>query len=138
MSSSPQHITVASSTKHLKAVRSFVQSYVVEEGFNEREVSEITLAVDEAYTNIIKHAYDNESTHEVHIAIGSTSQQLWIELTDHGRHFDPASYQAPDLMKRIKNKQRGGMGVYLIQKIMDVVEYGSTREKNTLLMKKNK
>jgi serine/threonine-protein kinase RsbW len=138
MSSSLKHITVASSTKHLKEVRSFIQSYLLEEGFGEREVSEIILAVDEAYTNIIKHAYENNSSHKVLIAIGSTPTQLWIELTDHGKHFDPAAYQAPDLMKRIKNKQRGGMGVYLIRKLMDVVEYTSTREKNTLLMKKNR
>ena len=116
-------LTVEASTEHI--------------GLNQKDISEIRLAVDEAYTNIIKHAYKNSPTQKVDIEIGSDDEQLWISLMDKGNSFDPNSYREPDLMKRIKEKKRGGMGVYLIRKLMDQVQYNRKGKTNEIRMVKN-
>jgi serine/threonine-protein kinase RsbW len=129
-------INVSSSTEHLRDVRNFIQKFIQQFDVNKNDLDEIILAVDEAYTNIIKHAYNNDPNHNVKIELGTSTDTLWVRLSDTGFHFNADKYQTPDLLKRIKNKQRGGMGVYLINKLMDSVEYSSAGKTNTILMRK--
>lgn len=130
-------LSVDSSTQHLSEVRDFVASHAQNFGLTEKEISEIRLAVDEAYTNIIKHAYKNKPSKPVRIEVGSDKKQLWISILDEGESFKPDEYKAPDILKRIKNKQRGGMGVFLIQKLMDQVHYNRKGGMNEIRMVKN-
>jgi serine/threonine-protein kinase RsbW len=132
-----QTLSVEASTKHLAEVRDFVAAHAQNIGLSQKDISEIRLAVDEAYTNIIKHAYKNTPKEKVNIEIGSDSNHLWITLIDKGKSFDPSSYSEPDLMKRIKEKKRGGMGVYLIRKLMDQVQYNRKGHTNEIRMVKN-
>ena len=137
MKASTSHsINVSSSTEHLRDVRNFIQKFIQQFDVNKNDLAEIILAVDEAYTNIIKHAYNNDPNHNVKIELGTSTDTLWVRLSDTGFHFNADEYQTPDLLKRIKNKQRGGMGVYLINKLMDSVEYSSAGKTNTILMRK--
>jgi serine/threonine-protein kinase RsbW len=130
-------LSVESSTKHLAEVRNFVASHAEEIGLSEKDISEIRLAVDEAYTNIIKHAYKNTPLKPVRIELGVESDKIWISIMDEGESFKPEEYKAPDILKRIKNKQRGGMGVFLIQKLMDQVQYNRKGTMNEIRMVKN-
>ncbi|MGB0346954.1 MAG: ATP-binding protein [Balneolaceae bacterium] len=130
-------LSVDSSTEHLSEVRDFVAAHAQNFGLTEKEISEIRLAVDEAYTNIIKHAYKNSPTNPVKIEIGADKKKLWISILDKGESFRPEEYKAPDILKRIKNKQRGGMGVFLIQKLMDQVQYNRKGNMNEIRMVKN-
>ncbi|SMO82936.1 ATP-binding protein [Gracilimonas mengyeensis] len=132
-----QTLSVEASTEHLAEVRDFVAAHAEKIGLSQKDISEIRLAVDEAYTNIIKHAYKNSNSKKVNIEIGSDSNQLWISLMDEGKGFDPSSYSEPDLIKRIKQKKRGGMGVYLIRKLMDQVQYTRKGQTNEIRMVKN-
>ncbi|MDR9418383.1 ATP-binding protein [Gracilimonas sp.] len=131
-----QTLSVDASTEHLAEVRDFVAAHAEDIGLSDKVISDIRLAVDEAYTNIIKHAYKNTPSEKVDIEIGSDATQLWISLMDRGESFDPSTYSEPDLMKRIKQKKRGGMGVYLIRKVMDQVQYNRKGKKNEIRMVK--
>lgn len=131
-------ISVQASTKHLAKVRDFVAKHAKEFGFNKQEVADIRLAVDEAYTNIIKHAYNNDDRKTVDIELGYNSTNFWISLLDTGDAFDPAKYSKPDVPKKIKEKKRGGVGVYLIKKLMDNVEYHTEGSVNEIRMTKTK
>lgn len=130
-------ISVEANTSQLAKVRDFVAEYALSLGLSDKEIGNIRLAVDEAYTNIIKHAYKNIPAKPVNIQMGSNGSQLWISIKDEGESFDPATYSEPDLKKRIKNKQRGGMGVYLIRKLMDSVQYTRTGQMNEIKMIKH-
>lgn len=127
-------ISVEASTAYLAEVRNFVANHALAHGVSEKDISEIRLAVDEAYTNIIKHAYKNKPKKPVNIEIGFEDALIWVTITDEGESFDPSTYSEPDLLKRIKNKQRGGMGVYLIRKLMDQVQYKRIGEINEIKM----
>lgn len=124
-------MSVEASTKHLAKVRNFVAKYAAEYGFKKQDVADIRLAVDEAYTNIIKHSYKYDDQKSVEIELGYENDEFWVSLLDTGEAFDPSTYTQPDLRRQIKNKKRGGVGVYLIKKLMDDVKYlneGSTNE----------
>ncbi|XWN37008.1 MAG: ATP-binding protein [Balneola sp.] len=130
-------LSVEASTSQLAKVRDFVAEHAESLGLSEKEIGNIRLAVDEAYTNIIKHAYKNFPAKPVEIELGSDNSQLWISIKDEGESFDPGAYNEPDIRERIKNKQRGGMGVYLIRKLMDNVQYNRSGHMNEIRMIKH-
>lgn len=131
-------ISVQASTEHLSEVRDFVSEHAADFGFNSQEVADIRLAVDEAYTNIIKHAYHNNADETVDIELGYDKTKFWVTLLDTGNTFDISNYSKPDICQRIKDKKRGGVGVFLIQKLMDDVEYQTEDSTNTIRMTKKK
>lgn len=127
---------VNASTEQLAKVRKLVATFAQQQGFSEEQIQDIRLAVDEACTNIIKHAYQYDDSKEFEINIESRENQLWISILDNGHTFDPSSYKKPDIEDQIRKKKRGGVGVYLIQKLMDKVEYHSSGGKNEIRMLK--
>ncbi len=129
---------VNASTQNLSAIRNFVSRHAEEQGFSTEKVADIQLAVDEAYTNIIKHAYKNDSNQQVIINLEFDDEKMVVTLTDHGIGFDAEKYKKPNLKRQIEKKKRGGMGVYLIRKLMDEVSYHAKNQKNVLRMCKNR
>lgn len=116
-------LNVPASTAYLSDVRDFVGKHALSSGFAESEIDAIRLSVDEAYTNVVKHAYQNDEKQLVTISIEFIPTGICISLFDRGIPYNLESYQEPDIADRIRNRQRGGVGVFLIHKLMDQVEY---------------
>jgi serine/threonine-protein kinase RsbW len=125
MKTQPQHISkrIASRTESLVEVREFVDTAARAFGFSEEDVANIILAVDEACTNIIKHAYQYAADREIEISIFPSTRSFEIRISDNGKPFDPSLIRPPDLKDHIGHKRRGGLGVYLMKRLMDKVEY---------------
>jgi serine/threonine-protein kinase RsbW len=129
-------IDVPASTQQLGNVREFVTSHAREYGFNEQDVEEIRLAVDEAMTNVIKHAYGFDESKTVNVSLGKKGKEFWVAIQDEGDAFDIAKYKEPNVSERIKYGKKGGVGVYLIRKLMDKVEYSRKNSHNEIKMTK--
>jgi len=130
--------TIPASTKNLSEARDFVAEYARKNGFNAQKISDIRLAVDEAITNIIKHAYNGEEDHTIEIELTFKDDRLCVELFDTGATFSIKTFKQPNIEEKIKQKKRGGMGVYLIHSLMDNVSYGREDEANKMVMCKYK
>lgn len=117
--------TILSSTDNLLEVREFVSDAARDFGFSEEETSKIALAVDEACTNIIKHAYQNRTDQKIQVAIHPQSDKFEISIVDEGKTFDPESLKPLNLKEHLSHYRRGGLGVYLMRTLMDKVEYHS-------------
>ncbi len=130
--------TVGASTENLSDIRDFVASHAQKYGFDDNIVADIRLAVDEACTNIIKHAYSNDPKENLEITIEVDDEKFMIYLVDRGDGFDVKTYQKPDLKKQIEQKKRGGMGVHLMLNLMDEVTYQVKNNMNVLCMSKNR
>ncbi len=114
---------ILSRTDNLREVREFVGEAARTFGFSEEDAANIVLAVDEACTNIIKHAYQYATDKEIEISVFPNNDSFEISIYDSGRSFDPSKIRQPDLKEHIGHHRRGGLGVYLIKKLMDKVEY---------------
>lgn len=130
--------TIPASTKNLSEARDFVAEYARKNGFNAQQISDIRLAVDEAITNIIKHAYSGEEDHTIEIELTFKDDRLCVELFDTGATFSIKTFKQPNIEEKIKQKKRGGMGVYLIHSLMDNVSYGREDDANKMVMCKYK
>ncbi len=126
--------TVAATTKNLSDVREFVADHAKSHGFKHQQISDIRLAVDEAVTNIIKHAYQGNESSEIRIELQFENNMLCIMLMDSGKTFNMKTYKEPDIQRQIKQKKRGGMGVYLIHSLMDEVTYSKKNGENQMVM----
>ena len=131
-----QNLTIESKTEHLIEVRDFIASAAREFGFSDEEVSKISLAIDEACTNIIKHAYGFDPTQQIGIIVRGGNGTFEVLITDHGRQFNPSSVPSPDMKEYLTNFRRGGLGVYLMRSLMDKVEYSIRPGKNEVRLVK--
>jgi len=130
--------TVNASTQNLSDIRKFVSKHALKHGFSSEQIADIRLAVDEATTNIIKHAYKNDHNQELTIHLEFDDEKLSVTLTDQGIAFDLKKYKSPDIKKQIEKKRRGGMGIHLMKSLMDEVSYKVKNQKNVLRMSKNR
>ena len=115
--------TILSRTQNLEEVREFVSKAARQFGFPGEDIENIILAVDEACTNIIKHAYKNAPDKEIEIHIIRNKKTFEIKIFDKGATFDPTTLRVPDLKEHLSQHRRGGLGVFLMKKLMDNVEY---------------
>lgn len=116
-------IHIESRTDRLIAVREFVSASARKFGFTDEEVSKIALAVDEACTNVIKHAYKFDPTKEISVTIRPRGRTFEVSIRDNGREFNPSDVMAPDMKEYLTHYRRGGLGIYLMKSLMDKVEY---------------
>ena len=108
-------------------------------GFSDKDVYNIQLATDEAASNIIEHAYEKISDGVVDLSCGMQGDTITIILTDHGESFDPSEVPLPDLKADLSNRKIGGLGIFLMRKLMDEVRYEPRPDKsNTLTMTKRR
>ena len=136
MASTIHTLKIPSSTQFLEDVREFVTTHASEASFPEAVVEQMKIAVDEACTNVIEHAYNNESNHSIDIAVIVNPDKLTVRIRDHGRTFDSQAYREPDLMAFAKNRKAGGFGVHIMRRLMDDVQFNTKGGLNeTLLVK---
>lgn len=114
---------IESRTDRLIAVREFVSDAARQFGFSDEDVSKIALAVDEACTNIIKHAYRYDPNRHITIAVHGEDAAFQVVITDTGLQFHPEAVHSPDMREYMQNYRRGGLGIYLMKSLMDKVEY---------------
>ena len=128
---------ILSRTDQLLEVREFVSGAARAFGFPEDEVSKIALAVDEACTNIIKHAYHNDPTKDIVVSVMREKNRFEVRIVDEGTKFDPTSMKPLDLKNHLAHYRRGGLGVYLMKTLMDEIVYSSQgRKKNEVRLTK--
>jgi serine/threonine-protein kinase RsbW len=118
-----QQITIESRTDRLIEVRDFVSTAAREFGFADEDVSKIALAVDEACTNIIKHAYHFDPQKDIVVSVSGSNGAFVVAICDRGEVFNPNGIKTPDMKEYLTHYRRGGLGVYLMRSLMDKVEY---------------
>lgn len=130
-------ISVKSRTENLSLIRDFVSSKASDSGLAKEDIENVMLAVDEACTNIIKHAYNSFPDGEIVIKLEYNSDKLLVTIIDHGSTFDPKGIPDPDLQNYYRNSKVGGLGMYLMKTLMDDVKYITVTGKyNQVLLSK--
>lgn len=125
--------------KSLARISEFVSQYAQEAGLDETATYTVLVAVDEACTNIIEHAYGGEGRGDIQCACDVKDDSLTITLRDWGGPFDPASVPEPDFNVPLQELQLRGVGLVLMKKIMDGIIFSSTPDgENVLTMIKRK
>jgi serine phosphatase RsbU (regulator of sigma subunit)/anti-sigma regulatory factor (Ser/Thr protein kinase) len=98
---------------------------------------DLNLALEEAVTNIISHGYSDNREHEILVRIRIEPGEVIAELKDDARAFNPLTAPDADVTKSVDERQLGGLGIHLMRKLMDEIEYQRLEDRNLLIMKRN-
>lgn len=104
--------------------------------FSDQAVEEFKIAVDEACTNVIKHAYKGNEAHQIDVAVIVDKDRFTVRIQDKGEAFHPEEYQEPDIFKLAKKRRAGGFGVHIMRRLMDHVEYRTRGKVNEVRLTK--
>jgi serine phosphatase RsbU (regulator of sigma subunit)/anti-sigma regulatory factor (Ser/Thr protein kinase)/putative methionine-R-sulfoxide reductase with GAF domain len=119
--------------EELDNIREFVGEMAAQAGMDAKEIYEVQLAVDEAASNVIEHAYQDVDDGQLEISCQTARGMLSITISDQGRAFNPEAVDNPDLEATLEDRAIGGLGLFLIRKLMDRVEYQTSPEKGNRL-----
>ncbi len=136
MSRSVHRLSIPSSTSYLGEVRRFVETYAREAKFADDAIENFKIAVDEACTNIIKHAYQGDASRKIDLAVIVEDERFTVRIRDDGRAFETKDYTEPDIFHLAKNRRVGGFGVHIIRLLMDHVEYNTRGNVNEVKLVK--
>jgi anti-sigma regulatory factor (Ser/Thr protein kinase) len=128
-----QSVQFSAKFEYLDEIREFVGEIARAGGFDAKDVYNIQLAADEAASNIIEHAYEGVSNGLLELSCGVKGATITIVLVDHGASFDPSAIPLPDLKADLSERKIGGLGIFLMRKLMDEVHYETRPNKSNVL-----
>jgi serine/threonine-protein kinase RsbW len=132
-------VTFPGNFESLEAISLYITQAARSAGLDDSAVYQVQLAVDEACSNIIDHAYGGSGHGDIEMTVNVTLQGLTIILRDHGKPFDPQNAPEPNLSLPIEQLEPRGVGLYLMRKMMDDVRFEfSPRNGNLVTMTKNR
>ncbi len=131
-----QQLTVPGRYDSIEQVCQFVVRTARAAGLQDRAVFHVELAVDEACTNIVEHAYGGGDKGDIVITCGVTGSFFVVHLQDEGQPFDPKTVGEPNLTYDPDDLKVGGLGMHFMRQVMDQVKYRFGPGRNELTMYK--
>ena len=103
------------------------------QGFEQQEISKMELATEEALVNIFRYAYP-EAPGDVEMICMWEGDRFAIEIIDSGIPFDATAMPAPEVTEGGHEREPGGLGIFLMKKMMDEVQYRREEDRNILTL----
>jgi serine/threonine-protein kinase RsbW len=134
-------LSFPSETSFLGLVRDLSRKMAEAAGFDEGTAGKVALAVDEATTNVMEHAYHGATDQEVEVRFEDRGEELQVDVLDRGSTVDPHSLPRVDMKKLetyARERRTGGLGIHLMGKIMDSVTFERSARRNVCHLVKRK
>jgi serine/threonine-protein kinase RsbW len=132
MDASASRLTLPASTESIAVFRDFVHSGAVAAGLPEGELEKLGLVLEEILINIARYAYAPDSGSVEVAYTHADSAHVQIEITDAGRVFNPLEADSPDLSRGLADRPIGGLGVFLVRRLVESIEYRREDNRNIL------
>ena len=97
---------------------------------------QINLGLDELFTNIISYGFEDESEHHIKFSLAMDRETLTVQVEDDGVPFNPLDVTGPEVSQDLDSINIGGLGIHLVKKMMDDIDYQRVEGKNKLILKK--
>lgn len=121
---------------NLEHVSDFILDVARQCNLTDKQTDHVQMALDEAVTNVMEHAYNGRTDGEIHITCTADARALQIEIRDQGDPFNPDDIQEPDITTPLAERSIGGLGVFFMRKLMDRVEFSRKGNTNVTRMTK--
>ena len=129
-------LTLINKVSEITKLNAFVKSATSTLNMETGLANQIKLAVEEAVTNIINYAYQNDTEGKISVNIEADESRIRFLLSDSGAEFDPTGESKADTTLSVDERPIGGLGVFLVRNLMDSINYERVDGKNVLRMEK--
>jgi serine/threonine-protein kinase RsbW len=120
----------------LKDIRVFITEKLKAYVHDDLEINQMVLAVDEICANLIIHSNYCNANETINLEVSVEKDGVTFEISDEGEKFNINNYKEPSIQEVVKTKKKGGIGLMLVRRIMDKVEFVNKEHKNTCIMHK--
>lgn len=133
-----KELTVNASMDNFQKANAFVQACAERAGFDADSVNKMLLVTEEIFVNIVNYAYDGGSPGNLTIVCNSKPGGAFeLKFIDQGKEFDPLKVTRPDTGAPVENRPIGGLGIFLVKKLVDSMQYQRVGQSNILTVSKN-
>lgn len=133
-----KELSLQASIENIEKVTEFVNTELEAFGCPVKTKFQIDIAIDELFGNIARYAYGSEGGGAiVRLEVNNEPLCAVISFIDSGIPFNPLLREEPDVTAPLAQRQEGGLGIFLVKKSMDAVDYEYKDGKNILTIKKN-
>ena len=127
---------VPADAAQLTVLTRFLQEFAVAVALDAAQVSTFELALEEIFMNIVMHGSRPGLAPRVQVSLDRDAESVTMTVEDDGPEFDPLSLPPPDVTASLADRKVGGLGVFLVRKMMDSVSYARIAGRNQLRMSK--
>ena len=132
-----KELVIEARKTNLDAVLSFIDEQLGEAECSKKTRMTIDVAVEELFVNISSYAYDPKiGTAVVQVSVHNEPLSVEITFIDNGKPYDPLAKPDPDVTLDAEQRQIGGLGIFMVKKSMDDVQYEYKDGRNILTIKK--
>ena len=116
-------LQISCNRQNLKNVRELIARSLDGTKLSGVEINSLVLAVDEVCANVIIHSNKCNENEKLEVFTELKENEVIFEVIDNGRGYDLRKHEAPNLKEIVKSKRKGGVGLLLVQKIMDEIDF---------------
>lgn len=116
----------------------FIDTVAEEVGLDMSLTMSLNLALEEAVVNVMDYAYPEGQRGDVDIEVTADQQWLTFVISDTGIAFDPTAKEDVDTTLSAEERPIGGLGIFLVRQLMDVIDYKREGDKNVLTLRKKR
>ena len=133
-----KELRIEAGVKNIEVVTDFVSAELERLNCSPKARVQIAIAIDELFGNIARYAYTPDvGSAEVRFEVQEDPLSVIITFIDNGKPFNPLEQAQPDITASAKDRKIGGLGIFMVKKTMDMVEYEYKDGQNILKIKKN-
>ena len=119
----------------LSRVVAEVARFMEDRKVSERAAYVTHLAIEEMVTNILKYGYDDDAAHDISLRLELLPDALVVLLEDDGHEFNPLAAPEPDVNQPPEQRAPGGLGIHLVRKLAETMEYQRCGRRNRLTIR---
>ena len=127
-------VRITNQRDQIDTVRKFFDDYSKDNKLTEKTVHDIQMALDELLTNIVNYGYEDTDEHQIDVHFGVNDDAVKVEIVDDSKPYNILEKDNPDISLSMEDKPIGGLGIFLIKKLMSNVDYYTEEGKNHLVM----
>ena len=129
-------LTLSNDVQEIPQLNAFVDEVCESNGLDPMATMEMNLALEEAVVNVMTYAYPEGTKGYVDISAQSDNRNLKFTISDSGKPFDPTTKEEVDTSLPAEQREIGGLGIFLVRKMMDSIKYEYRDGHNVLTLKK--
>jgi anti-sigma regulatory factor (Ser/Thr protein kinase) len=129
-------LDITSDMSNLAHVADFVADAAKKTKLSQKQFDDLQMAVDEAVTNVMEHAYAGRNDGPISIRLRVDEKELYVEIRDQGKVFNPKKVKKPNIKSPLSERSIGGLGIFFMKKLMDKVEFTRDQTGNITRMTK--
>jgi len=130
-----RELTLPATVENIETITDFVNEYLDEMGCSMKVQMQIAVVIDEVFSNIAHYAYlSSVGDVTVNVDLDEESHKIMLSFADHGVKYNPLAKDDPDITLSAEDREIGGMGIFMVKKLMDEIAYEYREGQNVLKM----